>query len=88
VIGTKMPRAFLLQELLELLLRRRLLATQRMLDGRDEIIWLVFSGWTRIVPLVFCRLDASDCYLGAAGIAPASSPPVRTSRASYHKGRQ
>jgi hypothetical protein len=53
VIGTWMPWAFLLQELLELLLRRRLLAPRRMVHSRDEIIWLVFSGWTRIIPLAF-----------------------------------
>jgi hypothetical protein len=53
VIGTWMPWAFLLQELLELLLRRRLLATRRRLNGRDEIIWPAFSGRTRIVLLAF-----------------------------------
>jgi hypothetical protein len=53
VIGTWMPWAFLLQELLELLLRRRLLAARRTLDGRDEIIWPAFLGWTRIAPLAF-----------------------------------
>jgi hypothetical protein len=53
VIGTWMPWAFLLQELLELLLRHRLLVMRRTLDGRDEIIWPAFSGWTRIVPLAF-----------------------------------
>jgi hypothetical protein len=48
-----MPRAFLLQELLQLLLRRRLLASRRTVHSRDEIIWPTFSGWTRIVPLAF-----------------------------------
>jgi hypothetical protein len=38
VIGTWMLWVFLLQELLEVLLRRQLLAARRMLDGRDEII--------------------------------------------------
>jgi hypothetical protein len=51
VIGTWMPWAFLLQELLELLLHHRLLASRGMIHSRDEIIWLAFSGWTRIVPL-------------------------------------
>jgi hypothetical protein len=46
-----MPWAFLLQELLELLLHHRLLASRGMIHSRDEIIWLAFSGWTRIVPL-------------------------------------
>jgi hypothetical protein len=53
VIGTWMPWALLLQELLELLLRRRLLASRGTIHSRDEIIWLAFSGWTRIVPLAF-----------------------------------
>jgi hypothetical protein len=48
-----MPWAFLLQELLELLLHRRLLALREMIHSRDEIIWFAFSGWTRIVPLAF-----------------------------------
>jgi hypothetical protein len=51
VIGTWMPWAFLLQELLELLLGHRLLASRGTIHSRDEIIWLAFSGWTRIVPL-------------------------------------
>jgi hypothetical protein len=51
MIGIWMPWAFLLQELLKLLLRRRLLASRGMIHSRDEIIWLAFSGWTRIVPL-------------------------------------
>jgi hypothetical protein len=34
-----------------------------------------------------CHLDASDCYLGAAGTAPRSSPPVWTSRAHVTKAR-
>jgi hypothetical protein len=46
-----MPWAFLLQELLELLLCRRLLASRGTIHSLDEIIWLAFSGWTRIVPL-------------------------------------
>jgi hypothetical protein len=46
-----MPWAFLLQELLELLLRCRLLASRGTIYIRDEIIWLALSGWTRIVPL-------------------------------------
>jgi hypothetical protein len=53
VIGTWLSWAILLQELLELLLRCRLLAARRTLEGRDEIIWPAFSGWTRIVPLAF-----------------------------------
>jgi hypothetical protein len=53
VIGTWMPRAFLLQELLQLLLRRRLLASRRTVHSHDEIIWPAFSGWTQIVPLAF-----------------------------------
>jgi hypothetical protein len=53
VVGTWMPRALFLQELLELLLRRRLLALQRTIDSRDDIIWLSFSGWTRKIPLAF-----------------------------------
>jgi hypothetical protein len=48
-----MPRALLLQELFELLLRRRLLAPRGTIHSHDEIIWLVLSGWTRIVPLAF-----------------------------------
>jgi hypothetical protein len=48
-----MPWALLLQELLELLLRRRLLAPRGMIHSRDEIIWLALSGWTRVVPLAF-----------------------------------
>jgi hypothetical protein len=53
MIGIWMPWAFLLQELLELLLRRQLLASRGMIHSRDEIIWLALSGWTRIVPLAF-----------------------------------
>jgi hypothetical protein len=53
VIGTWMPWALLLQELLELLLRRRLLASRGMTHSYDEIIWLAFSEWTRIVLLGF-----------------------------------
>jgi hypothetical protein len=51
VIGTWVPWAFLLQELLELLLRRRLLASRGKIHGRDEIIWPALLGWTRVVPL-------------------------------------
>jgi hypothetical protein len=51
VISTWMPWAFLLQELLELLLRCRLLASRGMIRNHDEIIWLALSGWTRIFPL-------------------------------------
>jgi hypothetical protein len=46
MIGTWVPRALLLQELLKLLLRRRLLAPRRTIDSRDDIIWLSFPGWT------------------------------------------
>jgi hypothetical protein len=53
VVGARMPRALLLQELLELLLRRRLLAPRRTIDSRDDIIWLSFPGWTRKIPLAF-----------------------------------
>jgi hypothetical protein len=53
MIGTWMPWALLLQELLEFLLRRRLLASRGTIHSRDEIIWLALSGWTRIVPLAF-----------------------------------
>jgi hypothetical protein len=48
-----MPWALLLQELLELFLRRRLLAPRGTIHSRVEIIWLAFTGWTRIVPLAF-----------------------------------
>jgi hypothetical protein len=51
MIGTWMPWPFLLQELLELFLRRYLLASRGMIHNRDEIIWLALSGWTRVVPL-------------------------------------
>jgi hypothetical protein len=53
MIGTWMPRAFLLQELLELFLRRRLPASQGTIHSHDEIIWLALSGWSQIVPLAF-----------------------------------
>jgi hypothetical protein len=53
VIGTWMPWALLLQELLKLLLCCRLLAPRGMIHSRDEIIWLALSGWTRIVLLTF-----------------------------------
>jgi hypothetical protein len=53
VIGSWMPWALLLQELLELLLRRRLLASRGTIHGHDEIIWFALSGWTRKVPLAF-----------------------------------
>jgi hypothetical protein len=51
MIGTRMSWAFLLQELLELFLRRCLLASRGTIHSRDEIIWLALSGWTRVVPL-------------------------------------
>jgi hypothetical protein len=51
LIGTRMPWAFLLQELLELLLHCRLLTSRGTIHNRDEIIWLALSGWTQIVPL-------------------------------------
>jgi hypothetical protein len=51
MIGTWMPWAFLLQELLEFLLHCRLLASRGTIHSRDEIIWLALLGWTRIVPL-------------------------------------
>jgi hypothetical protein len=41
VVGAWVPWAFLLQELLELLLRLRLLASRGTIHGRDEIIWPV-----------------------------------------------
>jgi hypothetical protein len=41
--SARMPWALLLQEFLELLLRRRLLAPRRTIDSRDNIIWLSFS---------------------------------------------
>jgi hypothetical protein len=53
VIGTWMPWALLLQELLELLVRRQLLASRRTIHSRDDIIWLTFPGRTRKVPLAF-----------------------------------
>jgi hypothetical protein len=53
VAGTRMPWALLLQELLELLLCRRILAPRRMIDSRDDIIWLSLPGWPRKVPLAF-----------------------------------
>jgi hypothetical protein len=53
VVGARVPRAFLLQELLELLLSCRLLAPRRTIDSRDDIIWLSFPGWPRIVALAF-----------------------------------
>jgi hypothetical protein len=53
VASARMPWALLLQELLELLLRRQLLALRRMIDSRDDIIWLSFPGWPRKVPLDF-----------------------------------
>jgi hypothetical protein len=51
MIGTWMPWAFLLQELLKLFLYHWLLASRGTIHSRDEIIWLAFSGWTQIVPL-------------------------------------
>jgi hypothetical protein len=53
VIGTWIPWIFLLQELLELLLRRRLLAARGTIHSHDEIIWFAFLVWTQIVPLAF-----------------------------------
>jgi hypothetical protein len=53
VIGTWVPWAFLLQELLELLLHRQLLASRGIIHSHDEMIWPTLSGWTRIVPLAF-----------------------------------
>jgi hypothetical protein len=53
VVGTWMPWALLLQELLKLLLCCRLLAPRRTIHSRDDIIWLTFPGWTRKVPLDF-----------------------------------
>jgi hypothetical protein len=38
VAGAWVPRALLLQELLELLLRCRLLAPRRTIDSRDDLI--------------------------------------------------
>jgi hypothetical protein len=49
--GARMPWALLLQELLKLLLHRRLLAPRGMIDSRDDFIWLSFPGWPRKVPL-------------------------------------
>jgi hypothetical protein len=51
VVGDRVPRALLLQELLELLLRCRLLAPRRTIDGRDDLIWLSFLGWPQKFPL-------------------------------------
>jgi hypothetical protein len=51
MIGTWMHWAFLLQELFELLLRRSLPASRRTIHSHDEVIWLVLSGWIRVVPL-------------------------------------
>jgi hypothetical protein len=53
VVGTWVPWALFMQELLELLLRCRLVAPRRTIDSRDDIIWLSFSGRTRKVPLAF-----------------------------------
>jgi hypothetical protein len=53
VAGARVPRALLLQELLELLLRCRFLAPRRTIDSRDDLIWLSFPGWPRKVPLAF-----------------------------------
>jgi hypothetical protein len=53
VVGARMPWTLFLQEFLELLLRRRLLASRRTINSRDDIIWLSFPGWTRKVPLAF-----------------------------------
>jgi hypothetical protein len=46
MVGTWMPWALLLQELLELFLRRQLLAPRGTIHSCDEIIWLAFSGRT------------------------------------------
>jgi hypothetical protein len=51
--SARMPWALLLQEFLELLLRRRLLAPRRTINSRDDIIWLSFPGWPGKVPLAF-----------------------------------
>jgi hypothetical protein len=53
VVGARVPRALLLQELLELLLSCRLLAPRRTINSRDDIIWLSFSEWPGKVPLAF-----------------------------------
>jgi hypothetical protein len=49
--GARMLWALLLQKLLKLLLRHRLLAPRRRIDNRDDLIWLSFPGWPRKVPL-------------------------------------
>jgi hypothetical protein len=53
MVGTRVPWALFLQELLELLLRCRLLAPRRMIHSCDDIIWFSFPGWTQKVPLAF-----------------------------------
>jgi hypothetical protein len=53
VVGTWVPWALFLQELLKLLLRCRLLAPRRMIDSHDDIICLWFPRRTRKVPLAF-----------------------------------
>jgi hypothetical protein len=53
VVGTWMPWALFLRDLLELLLRCPLFAPRRTIHSRDDIIWLLFAGWTRKVPLAF-----------------------------------
>lgn len=49
VLGTWVPRAFLLQELLDLLLGCRLLAMLGTVHIRDELVWLAFPRRTRVV---------------------------------------
>jgi hypothetical protein len=51
MIGTWMPWAFLLQEVLELFLRCCLLASRGTIHSCDEIVWLALSGWTQVVPV-------------------------------------
>jgi hypothetical protein len=53
MVGARVPRALLLQELLELLLSCRLVAPRRTINSRDDIIWLSFPGWPGKVPLAF-----------------------------------
>jgi hypothetical protein len=53
VVGTWVPWALFLQELLKLLLHFRLLAPRRTIHSHDDNIWLSFPGWTRKVLLAF-----------------------------------
>jgi hypothetical protein len=69
MIGTWMPWAFLLQELFELLLCCSLLASRRMIHSRDEVIWLVLSGWTQVVLLALVGMIVI-CAPQVAIIAP------------------